>query len=519
MNARLLRLAAVFVLALAARVAAAERPAAPNVIVILADDMGIGDVSALNPRSLWKTPHLDRLAAEGMTFTDAHSSSGVCTPTRYTLLTGRYSWRGRLKRGVLNGYGPPLIEPGRLTLPGFLRARGYTTAMFGKWHLGLEWAKSGSGPEDVDYAKPFGGGPVVHGFDRFLGISASLDMPPYVWLRDDRVTSPPAGRVGDSPAPRLWRAGPIGADFRMEDVQPRLTRETTEFIAAHAGSRDRRPFFVYLALASPHTPTLPTEEVSSTTPTPYGAFVRQLDADVGAILAALEKHGLARDTLVVFTSDNGYAPAGDIPRHRDLGHDSSGGFRGSKSDAFEGGHRVPFIARWPGVVPAGSRCTDVVGHLDLFATMAEILAAPLPANAAEDSSSLLALLRGQRAPESRRRSLVHHSSEGEFAIREGDWKLILCPGSGGWSPPTKSPSPWTQPKPDNFDGLPPFQLYHLGNDPKETTNLADRHPEVVARLGRLMRATIERGRSTPGPDQPYDKAGWPQTVWMSRFGP
>jgi len=222
---------------------------------------------------------------------------------------------------------------------------------------------------------------------------------------------------------------------------------------------------------------------------------------------------------VVFTSDNGYAPAGDIPRHRDLGHDSSGGFRGSKSDAFEGGHRVPFIARWPGVVPAGSRCTDVVGHLDLFATMAEILAAPLPANAAEDSSSLLALLRGQRAPESRRRSLVHHSSEGEFAIREGDWKLILCPGSGGWSPPTKSPSPWTQPKPDNFDGLPPFQLYHLGNDPKETTNLADRHPEVVARLGRLMRATIERGRSTPGPDQLYDKAGWPQTAWMSRFGP
>lgn len=519
MNARLLRLAAVFVLALAARAAAAERPAGPNVIVILADDMGIGDVSALNPRSLWRTPHLDRLAAEGMTFTDAHSSSGVCTPTRYTLLTGRYSWRGRLKRGVLNGYGAPLIEPGRLTLPGFLRSRGYTTAMFGKWHLGLDWAKAGPGPEEVDYAKPFGGGPVANGFDRFIGISASLDMPPYVWLRDDRVTSPPAGKVGDSPAPRLWRAGPIGADFRMEEVQPRLTRETIDFIAGHAASRDRPPFFVYLALASPHTPTLPTEEFSSTTPTPYGAFVRQLDADVGAILAALEKHGLARDTLVVFTSDNGYAPAGDIPRHRDLGHDSSGGFRGSKSDVFEGGHRVPFIARWPGVVPAGSRCTDVVGHLDLFATMAEILAAPLPANAAEDSSSLLALLRGQRAPETRRRSLVHHSSEGEFAIREGDWKLILCPGSGGWSPPTKSPSPWTQPKPDNFDGLPPFQLYHLGNDPKETTNLADRHPEVVARLGRLMRATIERGRSTPGPDQPYDKAGWPQTAWMSLFGP
>ena len=519
MRARLVRLAAVLLLAVGARAAAPLKPAAPNVLLILADDMGIGDVSCLNPRSLWRTPHLDRLAAEGMTFTDAHSSSGVCTPTRYTLLTGRYSWRGRLKRGVLNGYGPPLIEPGRLTLSGFLRQRGYATAMFGKWHLGLEWARSGPGPEDVDFAKPFGGGPIAHGFDRFLGISASLDMPPYVWLRDDRVTAPPDRKVGDSAAPRLWRAGPIGADFLMEDVQPRLTRETIAFLAERAAARDGKPFFVYLPYASPHTPTLPSAEFADTTRTPYGAFVRQLDADVGAIMAALERHGLAKDTLVIFTSDNGYAPAGDIPRHRDLGHDSSGGFRGSKSDAFEGGHRVPFIARWPAVVPAGSKCGELVGHLDVYATMAEVLGVPLPDDAAEDSSSLLALLRGRSAPDGRRRSLVHHSSEGEFAIREGDWKLILCPGSGGWSSPTKAPSPWTQPKPDNFDGLPPFQLYNLAQDPRETTNLADRHPDIVRRLGRLMRQTIERGRSTPGPDRPYEKAGWPQTAWMVQFPP
>jgi arylsulfatase A-like enzyme len=481
--------------------------------------MGIGDVSALNPRSLWQTPHLDRLARDGMIFTDAHSSSGVCTPTRYTLLTGRYSWRGKLKRGVLQGYSPSLIEPGRLTLPGFLRTQGYATAMIGKWHLGLDWKKTGPGTEEVDFAQPLGGGPTAHGFDRFFGISASLDMPPYVWVQNDRVTAAPAGRVGDSPAPKLWRAGPIGADFRMEDVQPRFTEKTIAYLAERAAAKDRKPFFLYLALAGPHTPTLPTKAFAGSTPTPYGDFVRQIDADVGAILAALEKHDLARRTLVIFTTDNGYAPAGDIPRHRDLGHDSSGGYRGTKSDAFEGGHRVPFFARWPGVVPAGSRCAEVIGHLDVYATCAEILGAKLPANAAEDSSSLLALLRGQPAPATRRKSLVHHSSEGEFAIREGDWKLILCPGSGGWSPPTRSPSPWTQPKPDNFDGLPPYQLYHLGNDPKETTNLATKHPEIVQRLGRLMRETIERGRSTPGEPQPYVREGWPQAERLSGFAP
>jgi arylsulfatase A-like enzyme len=453
-----------------------------------------------------------------MVFTDAHSASGVCTPSRYTLLTGRYSWRGKLKRGVLQGYSPSLIETGRLTLPGFLREQGYTTAMFGKWHLGLDWAKTGPEPEDVDYTKPFGGGPTAHGFDRFFGISASLDMPPYVWLQNDRVTAPPAGTVGDSPAPRLWRAGPIGGDFRMEDVQPRLTEKTIGFLAERAAARDGKPFFLYLALAGPHTPTLATREFAGKTRTPYGDFVAQIDADVGAILAALEKQGLARNTLVIFTTDNGYAPAGDIPRHRDLGHDSTGGYRGSKSDAFEGGHRVPFIARWPGVTPAGSRNANVIGQLDVFATCAELLGVKLPDNVAEDSSSLLGLLRGQPAPATRRDSLVHHSAEGEFAIRQGEWKLILCPGSGGWSPPTRSPSPWTQPNVDDFSGLPPFQLYNLGTDSKETTNLAAQRPEIVQRLGKVMRATIERGRSTPGAAQPYVREPWSQLGWTQEFG-
>ncbi len=504
--------------ALVGALAHGAAPTRPNVLFILADDMGVGDVSHLNPKSIWQTPHLDRLAREGVVFTDAHSSSGVCTPTRYTLLTGRHSWRTKLKRGVLQGYSPSLIEPGRLTLPGFLRQQGYATAMFGKWHLGFDWVKTGPRPEDVDFTRPLGGGPVAHGFDRFFGISASLDMPPYVWIEQNRVTRPPAGTVGDSPAPKLWRAGPIGADFKMEDVQPRLTEKTMAYIAERAAARDGKPFFVYLALAAPHTPTLPTPAFAGKTPTPYGDFVLQVDADVGRILAALEQHGLAGNTLVIFTTDNGYAPAGDIPRHRDLGHDSSGGFRGTKSDAFEGGHRVPFFARWPGVTQAGTRSAALIGHLDVYATMAEVLGAPLPASAAEDSASLLALLRGQPVPPSRRDSLVHHSAEGEFAIRQGDWKLILCPGSGGWSKPTRSPSPWTQPQPDDFTGLPPYQLYHLGNDPAETKNLAAQHPDIVQRLGRLLRTQIERGRSTPGAPQPYDtKTPWPQIGWFKDF--
>jgi arylsulfatase A-like enzyme len=264
---------------------------------------------------------------------------------------------------------------------------------------------------------------------------------------------------------------------------------------------------------------LATGEFAGSTPTPYGDFVRQVDADFGRILAELDRLGLARNTLVVFTTDNGYAPAGDIPSHRALGHDSSGGFRGAKSDSYEGGHRVPFLVRWPGVTPPGGRSGAVIGHLDLFATLAEVLGVPLPVDVAEDSSSFLPLLRGSPLAPGGREGLVHHSSEGEFSIRAGRWKLILAPGSGGWGRPTRSPSPWTQPKPDSFEGLPAFQLYDLEADPRETTNLEARHPEVVARLGRLLRGYIERGRSTPGPAQPYVREGWPQVAWMERFAP
>jgi arylsulfatase A-like enzyme len=490
----------------------------PNILLILADDLGIGDVSCYNPQSAWRTPHLDRLAREGLRFTDAHAASSLCTPSRYALLTGRYAWRGTLKQGVLQGYHPPLLEAGRPTVASFLREHGYATAVFGKWHLGLDWARTGPQLENVDFGKPFSGGPLAHGFDRFLGISASLDMPPYVWLRDDRATSLPTSTITDSPPPRLWRGGPIAPDFKMEDVQPRLTQTAINYLGERAAATDGRPFFLYLPLAAPHTPLLPTPEFAgSTRATVYGDFVTQVDADIGRILAALEKNNLAGNTLVIVTSDNGFAPAAGLPEHLRIHHDPSAGYRGYKSDLFEGGHRVPFLARWPGVIVAGTTNADLIEQLDLFATCADLLGAKLPPTAAEDSVSLLPLLRGDQSAPRPRSTLINHSAEGRFSIRDGRWKLLLWPGSGGWSPPTPAPSQWLKTERTDLATLPPFQLYDLDADPAEKNNLAAAHPEIVQRLGHQLRSIIQQGRSTPGPAQPVDTHAWPQLGWMEKF--
>jgi arylsulfatase A len=510
--------AALTLLGLAGTAFAQTQPstARPNVVVIYADDLGPGDVSCYNPRSAWRTPRLDRMAAEGLLFTDAHSASSLCTPSRYALLTGRYAWRGRLKQGVLQGYDAGLIEADRPTLAGFLREHGYATAMFGKWHLGLGWQRRGPQPEDVDFAQPFSGGPRAHGFDRFLGISASLDMPPYVWLRDDRATQVPTGRVEDSEPPRLWRAGPISADFAMEAVQPRLVDEAIAWIGEQAAGRTR-PFFVYLALAAPHTPVLPTEAFAGRTgATAYGDFVTQVDADVGRVLDALDRQGLGQDTLVIFTSDNGFAPAAGVPEHQRIGHDPSAGYRGYKSDLYEGGHRVPFIVRWTGRVEAGRRAAGLVGQFDLFATCAELLGAKVADTAAEDSVSFLPALRDADAPG--RETIVNHSAEGRFAIREGRWKLLLWPGSGGWSSPTPSPSRWLKVEASDLSRLPPYQLFDLAADPAETKNVAADHPDIVQRLASRLRDDILRGRSTPGAPQPVTiDERWPQTAWLKEF--
>ncbi len=496
--------------------AAKESSIRPNIVVIYADDLGIGDVSCYNPASAWQTPRLDRMAREGVRFTDAHAASSLCTPSRYALLTGRYAWRGRLKRAVLNGYDSSLIEPDRQTIAGFLRNQGYATTAIGKWHLGLDWQRHGAGATEVDFSRSFGGGPTAHGFDRFFGLSASLDMPPYVWLRDDRATAIPVARVEDSEPPRLWRTGPIGPDFKMEEVQPRLVEEAISYFRERARVADRAPFFLYLALASPHTPVLPTAAFAGKTGvTAYGDFVTQVDADVGRLLDALAELGLDQETLVVFTSDNGFAPAADVPEHRRHGHDPSAGFRGYKSDLFEGGHRVPLIVRWPGTVPANVRQDGLVAQFDLFATCADLLGAALPADAAEDSISALPLFQGDE-PHARRETIVNHSAEGRFAIREDRWKLLLWPGSGGWSSPTPSPSRWLKVEATDLDTLPPWQLYDLAADPAETRNLAEAHPEIAQRLARRLKTDIERGRSTPGPARPVEIGGdWPETAWMT----
>jgi arylsulfatase A-like enzyme len=474
---------------------------APNIVLVLADDLGYGDVGAFNPRSRIPTPHLDRLAREGMRFTDAHTPSAVCTPTRYGLLTGRYPWRTRLARGVVWGNGDALIEPKRSTLASMLQGRGYQTAGIGKWHLGLRWGvKSGFTPdrttnsEDapvdwIDYAQPIADGPTHHGFDEFFGLPASLDMRDYVYIEGNRVVELPTGSITGAPitVPAFHRAGRAGPTFRPETVLADFTNRAVRYVRERG--RGDKPFFLYLALASPHTPVLPTAPFAGRTGLgPYADFVAETDASVGAVLQALEETGAARHTIVIFTSDNGPAPlANMIQDLREKGHDSAGGWRGAKQDLYEGGHRVPFIVRWPGVVSAGSSSAALIGLVDVFATMSSVLGEPLTSAIAEDSVSFLPVLRNPVAAFDRGSALVMQSGPGFFAIREGRWKLCLAPGSGGLSAPRPgSPEEKT---------LPPVQLFDLDADPGETRNLQAEHPRVVTQLRERLETYRAAGRS------------------------
>ena len=482
----------------------------PNIIFILADDLGYGDVRCLNSEGKIATPHLDRLAAGGMIFTDAHSSSAVCTPTRYGLLTGRYNWRSRLKSGVQGGMSPPLIEPGRLTVAAFLQQNGYDTACIGKWHLGMDWPmragmepfkdsiEKGEAGWHADFARPIARGPNGVGFDYYFGIAASLDMVPYAFIENDRVAARPdvdmafpmmLGRTN-----RMTRRGPGVAGFEAEAVLPTLTRKAVDYIAKHGvDAQGARPFFLYLPLNAPHTPIAPTKEWQGKSGlNSYADFVMQTDASVGEVLRALDKSGLTTNTLVFFASDNGCSPEAQFDELRAKGHNPSAQFRGTKADIFDGGHHIPFLARWPGRVKAGSTSDQLVCLNDLFATVAEILGRRLPENAAEDSVSLLPVLEG-RATQPVREALVHHSINGSFAIRRGKWKLELCADSGGWSVPRPG-TPASQ-------KLPPVQLYDLATDMAETNNVQAAHPEIVAQLTKLLEKYAADGRSTPGTPQ------------------
>jgi arylsulfatase A-like enzyme len=468
--------------------------AGPNIVYILADDLGYGDVRCLNPGGKIATPNLDRLAAAGMIFTDAHSSSAVCTPTRYGILTGRYNWRSRLPSGVLGGYSRRLIEPGRLTVPALLKRHGYHTAVLGKWHLGMDWPLKGGGFATdyadgwkIDYTQPIRNGPNAVGFDSYFGISASLDMPPYVYVENDRPQVPTVDK-------KWIRRGPAHKDFEAGDVLPALTKRAEGYISGRAAAaRAGRPFFLYLALTAPHTPILPTKEWQGKSGlNAYGDFVMQVDAAVGRVLKALEDAGLERDTLVIFTSDNGCAPAADFPALAAKGHHPSYHFRGHKADIYDGGHRIPFLARWPARIKPGSRSDEILCLTDLMATCAEVLGVKLPDGAGEDSVSILPALVG-KAKGPLREAVVHHSANGSFAIRQGRWKLELCPGSGGWSKP--------RPGRDDTSKLPLVQLYDLSADVSEKANVEDKYPEVVARLTKLLEKYVAEGRSTPGAAQ------------------
>jgi arylsulfatase A-like enzyme len=484
--------------------------ARPNIVFILCDDLGYGDVQCLNRAGKIPTPNIDKLAGEGMIFTDAHSSSAVCSPTRYGILTGRYNWRSRLQSGVLGGMSPALIEPGRLTVASLLKQHGYHTAVIGKWHVGMDWPMKPDAkpfPDQsekeergwqADFSKPIRHGPNSVGFDYFFGISASLDMVPYTFIENDRVVTIPtvdkffpmmAGRTN-----KLTRRGPAAGDFEAEDVLPELTQRAVAYVKERAADAQiGKPFFLYLPLNSPHTPIVPTKEWRGRSGlNPYADFVMQTDAAVGEVLAALDQNSLATNTLVIFTSDNGCSPEADFQQLAARGHDPSAKFRGTKADIFEGGHRVPFIARWPRRVKAGSATDQIICLNDFMATCAEIIGARLPDNAAEDSVSLLPVLLGtMKAPI--HEAVVHHSINGSFAIRQGDWKLVICSSSGGWS----APKPGTP----AAKKLPPSQLYDLSRAIGETNNVASANPQVVARLTRLLEKHVHDGRSTPGPRQ------------------
>ena len=485
-------------------------PAKPNIIYILCDDLGYGDVKCLNAQGKIPTPHLDKLAAAGMYFTDVHSSSSVCSPTRYGIMTGRYNWRTKLQSGVLGGLSPRLIEPGRLTVAQLLKNNGYHTAAIGKWHLGMDWVKkegktvaelnveSADQIHNVDYAQPIKNGPNAVGFDYYYGISASLDMVPYTFIENDRVTKLPTVDK-DFPmflgrAQGKCRLGPAAPDFEVEDVLPTLTTKAIGYVKSRAAeAKAGKPFFLYLPLASPHTPIAPTKEWQGKSGlNHYADFVMQTDAAIGQLLAELDKQALAENTLVIVTSDNGCSPQADFPALLAKGHNPSYEFRGHKADIFDGGHRVPFLVRWPARVKAGTLSQQLLCLTDFMATAAEIIGAKPPDNAAEDSVSFLPALLGT-AKASLREALVHHSINGSFAIRQGNRKLALCRESGGWSDP--------RPGTPKATALPPVQLFDLDKDIGEQINVQDKHPEVVARLTKLLEKYVADGRSTPGTPQ------------------
>lgn len=479
----------------------------PNIIYILADDMGYGDISAYNEKCPFKTKYIDEMSKEGMKFTDAHATSAVCTPSRYGILTGRYNWRSRLKASVLGGYSEPLIERGRKTIADMLRGQGYQTAIIGKWHLGMNFAKKDDFYEaadfdackGVDYSGMIQEGPICKGFDYFYGISASLDMPPYIYIENDYFTELPAEETCNK-GKKFWRKGPTGAGFKHENVLDELTDKVCERIVTYK----EKPFFIYFPMPAPHTPILPAKKFQGKSATnEYGDFVLHCDDVVGRIMQTLKKCNIYENTIVVYTSDNGCSPMADYEELEKFGHNPSYIFRGTKADIYEGGHRIPLLVQWPKHIEKNSSCKSLVCLCDFMATIAELLGISLPDDMGEDSVSNLELWIGDRNKEVRE-DIVHQSIDGSLSIRRKNFKLELCAGSGGWS----------KPKPGKEEGKLKFQLYDLSADIGEKNNVIEEHRKLAQELIEKLKYYIENGRSTPGKRQQnngqriWETIGW-----------
>lgn len=469
----------------------------PNIVIILADDLGYGDISCYNPASKIPTPNIDQLAAGGIRATDAHSPAAVCSPTRYGLLTGRYPWRGILKQGVVAPWGTSALERDRLNIPLLLRGYGYATGCFGKWHLGLTWqTKDGKSPvsvgkglSNVDFTKPIKDGPTERGFDTWFGVDAP-NFPPYVYIQDDKTVGIPDTHV--EKAFQLNRPGPSLKNWNLERILPDVGRKAAQWITDQA--KAKKPYFAYIPLPSPHYPIVPTKAWQGTTAAgAYGDFVAQTDAVIGEILQAIKDSGTEENTLVIFTSDNGPEVAGEVKPgvYERIGlsnHDSRGGLRGVKRDLWEGGHRVPFIAKWPAKLPSGTTTAETLCHTDIFATIAGIVGSPVPENAGEDSIDMVPALRGG-AGGRRKVPTIHQSGDGKLAIRDGSWVYIdhttgQNNGANGEPPALRTP-----------DHGQPGELFNLSKDPREQTNLYAKERGRAARMKAMLEQVKSAGRS------------------------
>ena len=491
---------AVLMLVAQAGLHAASAAAKPNIIILYADDMGYGDLGANNPASKIPTPHLDRLAAEGMRFTDGHSSSGICTPSRYAMLTGRHHWRDF--HDIAGAFDGPVFKPGQLTLSAMLRQQGYATACIGKWHLGMDWdairkpgtPKKSIAHSDFDWTKRFPGGPLDHGFDSYFGDNV-INFPPYAWIENDRIPVAPDMTLTKTPGNTKegdWecRPGPGRSDWDFYQVLPTLTRKGVEYIRSRKGKE--QPFFLYFPLPSPHAPIVPTAAFDGKSKAgAYGDFVVQTDDTCGQLLTALRECGMDSNTIVVFSSDNGpeiYAYA----RDEKYDHWSAAPFRGLKRDIYEGGHHVPFLIKWPGVTKAGATADALISQVDLMATFAALVDFDLPKDAAGDSHNFQPYLTGSsKTPP--RTAMVHNTSPKDYAIRDGDWLLVDAKTGAA----RKAPPAWNKKHhqaPD--DGL-PVELYNLKDDISQRHNLAAEHPEKVTQLQALLKKIRDQGHSAP----------------------